>query len=551
MKTQVFTTLTAIVALSCAMPVAAQDAAPPQRDDNRSAGAGSGRVEVTPYIEASQVLLAEISPGDEVVTYSQLAAGVEASIQGRNNAASVSLRYERNIGWDDDVADSDSISGVARGYTTITPGLTIEAGALAARTQVDGNGGTTLNALDTRTDSESTIYSAYAGPTLVTRAGDVAIDANYRFGYNAVDAPDALIATPGAAPVDVFDDSTVHSANIHAGIAPNEPLPVGLGVGAGFFQEDVSNLDQRVRDAYVRGDVTVPVGPDLALVAGVGYENVEISGRDAVRDANGVPVVGADGRLVTDNSEPRQIAFETDGLIWDAGVVWRPSRRTALEAHVGKRYDSTSYYGSFAWAPSSRSSLNVSVYDSVSGFGGQFNQAIANLPTDFEANRNLLTGDLTGCVASLEGSACFGNAFNSVRSSTFRGRGVVASYARQIGRFSTGIGAGYDRRKFIAAPGTILASANGVVDESYFLTSYFSGQLDARSSFSVNAYANWLNSGFDGGDTTVLGASAAYSRNLLAGLSARAAVGVDYLDTDAAGDDLTTASALFGLRYDF
>jgi hypothetical protein len=50
----------------------------------------------------------------------------------------------------------------------------------------------------------------------------------------------------------------------------------------------------------------LPVGNDLALVGGVGWENVKISSRDAVRD----PVTGLagdrrDGRYVTDKSAPR------------------------------------------------------------------------------------------------------------------------------------------------------------------------------------------------------------------------------------------------------
>ena len=43
-----------------------------------------------------------------------------------------------------------------------------------------------------------------------------------------------------------------------------------------------------------------------------------------------------------------------DGLIWDAGVMWRPSRRTSLESYVGRRYGTMSYHGTFAYAPSSR-----------------------------------------------------------------------------------------------------------------------------------------------------------------------------------------------------
>ncbi|QYU70773.1 hypothetical protein J4558_11950 [Leptolyngbya sp. 15MV] len=548
MKRLAFTVLIALVG---AGPALAQERGS-GGEAPRNGRSEDGRVvTVSPYIEASQLFVAELSPGDDVVTYTQLAAGVDASVQGRNNAGSVSVRYEYNIGYGD-ALDSDTVSGVARGYASIVPqALTIEAGALAARTRVDGNGGATLNPL-LGEESESRVYSAYAGPTLATRAGDADISASYRIGYTRVESPDALVTASGAEPVDLFDDSVVQVASARIGTRPGEPLPVGVGVGAGWAQEDVSNLDQRIRDIYVRGDVTVPVTHSLAVVGGIGYEDVEVSSRDALRDGAGVPVVGPDGRLVTDESQPRRIAYETDGLIWDVGVMWRPSRRTSLAATVGRRYDSTTYYGTFSYAPSSRSSVNVAVYDSISGFGSVLTNALANLPSSFTANRNALTGDLSGCVASLEGNNCITGPLSSVRSAVFRSRGVAASYSRQVGRMSAGLGAGYDRRTFIAAPGTVLASANGVVDESYSLAAYLSGQLGRNAGFTANAYANWIESGFvGGGDVFAAGGSASYSRAIFDRLSARAAVALDYLDSDISAQDLTAASALVGLRYDF
>ena len=538
----------AIVALALTAPVCAQQTATEEASQER----GDRRVSIDPYIEASQVLVAELSPGDDTVTYTQLAVGVDASVTGRNNGGSVSLRYERNISYGDEALDSDTLSGVARGYATIVPrALTVEGGALAARTRVDGNGGATLNPL-VGDDSESRIYSAYAGPNLHTRAGDVEINANYRIGYTRVEAPDAVVVTPGAAPVDVFDESVVHATGFHVGTRPGEPLPVGLGVGGGWVQEDVSNLDQRVQDRFVRADVQVPVSRDLALVGGVGYEDVEVSSRDAVRDADGIPIVGSDGRFVTDDSVPRRIAYEASGLIWDVGVMWRPSTRTALEAHVGRRYDSTTYYGTFAWAPNSRSSVNVAVYDTISGFGGLLNTALANLPTQFTAARNALSGDFTGCVGGEEGASCLAGVLGSVRSAVFRSRGVAASYGVQLGRINTGVGAGYQRRKFIAAPGTVLASANGVVDEAYWVSYYLSAQLGRNAGFDANAYASRIDSGFvDSGEVLALGASAAYRRAITDRLSARAAVAIDHLDSDAAIENYTSASALLGLRYDF
>ncbi len=548
MKRMAFSIIFACAATS---PALAQDRGS-DGEAPRSGRADGGRAAtVNPYIEASQLFVAELSPGDDVVTYTQFAAGVDAQVQGRHNGGSVSVRYEYNVGYGD-ALDSDTLSGVARGYASIVPqALTIEAGALAARTRVDGNGGATLNPL-LGEEAESRIYSAYAGPTLATRAGDADVMASYRIGYTRVDSPDALVTAPGAEPVDLFDDSVVQMANARIGTRPGEPLPVGIGVGAGFAQEDVSNLDQRIRDIYVRGDVTVPVTHSLAVVGGIGYEDVEVSSRDALRDANGLPIVGPDGRLVTDESQPRRIAYETDGLIWDVGVMWRPSRRTSLAATVGRRYDSTTYYGTFSYAPSSRSSVNVAVYDSISGFGSVLTSALANLPSSFTANRNALTGDLAGCVASLEGNNCITGPLSSVRSAVFRSRGVSASYSRQVGRMSAGLGAGYDRRTFIAAPGTVLASANGVVDESYYLAAYLTGQLGRNAGFSANAYANWIDSGFvGGGDVFAAGGSASYSRAIFDRLSARAAVALDYLDSDISAQDLTAASALVGLRYDF
>lgn len=525
-----------------AIPAAAQEG---DRGESRK------QVRLDPFIEANQVFAAELSPGDDTVTYTQVAAGVDASVQGRNNGGSASLRYERTFGYDDQVSDSSMLSGVARGYATLVPrALTIEAGALATRTRVDGSG--TGTATSPRNDAEGRIYSAYAGPNVHTQVGDAEVNANYRIGYTSFEAPDAIAVAPGAAPVDVFDESLVQRAGAHVGLRPGAPLPIGVGVGGGFYQEDTTNLDSRVRDVHVRGDVTVPVGPSLALVGGVGWEDVEVSNLDALRDANGVPVIGADGRLVTDDSSPRQLAYDVSGLIWDVGVVWRPSSRTAAEAHVGKRYDSTTYYGSFAWVPDSRSSLNLAVYDGISGFGGQLTNALASLPTDFAAIRNPVTGDLDGCVNSLEGGNCLTGVLGSVRSAVFRGRGVSLGYAQRMGRMTGGIGAGYDRRKFIAAPGTVLAAANGVVDESYWLASYLSGQLTSRDTFTVNSRVQWFKSGFaNSGDATVLGAAAAYRRYLVEGLSANAAVSLDKFDSDVAGRDLSTAAALLGLRYDF
>ncbi len=511
---------------------------------------------VTPYIEAQQVVSAELSPGSDVLTWSTLAAGIDAGIAQRNTQGALSLRYERRFGWVGGTSDSDAVSGVARASTAIVPRvLTIEGGAMAARLSVENNGAAVTG--QAFGDSVSQIYSLYAGPTLQTHVGAVGVEGHYRVGYSRVEEPNAIAIAPGQPRLDVFDDAIVHNAGIHFGTKAGEVLPVGIGIGAGWNREDVSNLDQRIDDRHVRGDISLPVGSDIQLIGGVGYEDVKISARDALIDTiTGLPVIGADRRYVTDKSQPRQIAYEADGLIWDAGVMWRPSKRTALEAHVGKRYGSTSYYGSFAYAPNRATSINVSVYDSVTSLGGQLTTGLAALPTEFQAVRNPLNGDIGSCVAatgSVSGqqSTCLTSALGSIRSAAFRGRGVMATLGISKSALQYGIGAGYDRRRFIAAPGTVLAVANGVVDKNIWTAAYLNGRIDNNSSFGTTAWANWYQSGDAlSGDVNAVGATAAYYRTISGNLTATAAVGIQGVNRDRL-QDVWSAQAMVGVRYSF
>ena len=550
MRTSFLRVACALAAFGLAAPALAQDEGG-DAEEQGGAEEGGRHAEFVPYIEAMQVFTQELEPGNDSVTYTSVAAGIDASITGRNSAASVSLRYERRFGWEDDDIDGDTISGIARAGITVAEGLMLEAGGLAAQTRVEDNGFTSLGGFAGDDDSTSQIYSVYAGPSVHSSEGDVEVEGHYRLGYTRVEEPDALVTAPGGAPVDIFDESTTHAAYARVGTRPNTVLPVGVGLGAGYTQQDVSNLDQRIVDGYVRADVTVPLSANVALVGGIGYEDVEISSRDAVRDANGVPVIGDDGRYVTDESEPRTIAYATEGLIWDVGVMWRPSRRTSLEFYVGERYGTMTYRGSFSYAPDSRSSFNVSVYDDLTGFGGMMVDQLAGLPAEFDAFRNAITGEIGGCVAALEGNSCFASALGSVRSAVFRSSGIASSYSVNLGRTQFGVGVGYDHREYIGAAGTVLEDVDGIADETIWFAAYAGTALDAVSSLSFNANASWFESELDlNNDIIGFSSSLAYQRDLIRGLSGTAAVGLDGISRENLPDFLS-ASALLGLRYSF
>ncbi len=517
-----------------------------------SGDAEPGRREnlLEPYIEVAQVVTMRNVPENETFTYTRAAVGLEALTVGKRNGGALSLRYERRFDWGQSDASGDSINGIANGYATVTPGVQFRAGGLATRERFNASGASVPGA---QFDDEVVqVYSLYAGPVISTQSGDVKLDASYRFGYTRTEQEGARVVAPGLPTQDLFDDSTIHAASASAAIEPGEVLPVGVGLSSTYYREDITNLDQRVEDAQARATVTIPVAQSVALTGAIGYESVEISSRDAVRDPDGFPVIGRGGNYVTDKTGPRVLAYDVDGLIWDAGVMWRPSRRTALTANVGRRYGSTSYTGTFSYAPSTRMSLNVAVYDNIAGFGGQLNRSLANLPTDFTAIRNPFTGDISGCVSSMESGSCLSGSLGNLRSAAFRARGVAANLGARFGRISAGIGGGYDRRKFIAAPGTVLESANGQIDENYWLVAYMNAEFDEGSLLETNIYANWIDSGATlAGDTRAWGATTAYYRDLTRHLSARAALGIEGLTQPELPDDFWTASALVGLRYSF
>jgi hypothetical protein len=507
--------------------------------------------EISPYIEISQVLTDDFTTGD-VLTYSQVAAGIDAAITTPNAAAQVSYRYEHDFSWDDDVGDSDIHQGLARASVHVGRALTIEGGALATRARADIRGDA-VPFDGPQIDNVTQVYAFYVGPSVATQAGPVDITAMYRLGYVKVEAPEFTGVGPDEQRLDFFDDSTSHTVQVSAGVRPGAVAPVGFTASAGYEREDAGQLDQRYEDKYVRGDVLAPVSATVALTAGVGYEELETSQRDPLLDADGNPVVDDDGRFVTDPSSPRRIAYRTDGLYWDAGVIWRPSFRTQLEAHVGKRYDSWIYYGSFSHAMSEASGLRVVVYNQVDTFGRQLRQGIAGLPTSFTTLRDQFSGAYAGCTFGTSGSevgGCLNDVFQSITTATYRARGVDGIVYASRGPTRMGVGAGYANRKLFAPNTPSGALISGIEDESVYAQFFAQRALDADSSLEGDVFANWYDPGFPGTENIFsAGAVGTYNRSF-GRLGAIASLGLYTFDTKST-DTHVTGQALVGLRYQF
>ena len=121
----------ALAALLAAMPAAAQD--------DRVGGGRGRKVTVAPYIELSQVLTADVQSGD-VLTYSSVAAGVDASVETRRVSVNLSARYEHQFAWDKNSGDADVVTGLANAQVRVTRGLSLDAGGIATRSRNDIRG---------------------------------------------------------------------------------------------------------------------------------------------------------------------------------------------------------------------------------------------------------------------------------------------------------------------------------------------------------------------------------------------------------------------------
>lgn len=505
---------------------------------------------LSPYLGVDQTVIADLEGGDgDTISYTSVTVGVDAHLRGRRTEVQANLAYQHQFGWNEGQPDQDVVSGLVTARADIMPGaLSIEAGALATRVRSDAYAG--ANGSLAVPSSTSDVYSVYAGPTFTSTAGDLSINAAYRLGYNRLDG--GFDTTPAGLPeVDSFDESWNHLATASIGMQPDTLLPFGWALGAGYEREDASQLDERYENLWGRLDLTYPIRNDLAIVGGVGYESIEISNRDAVRDPlTGDPVRDGSGRFVTDDGSPRFLAYDDSEIIWDVGLLWRPSSRTSAEIHIGHRYGSMSYTGAFNWRPDDRTAINISLFDSVDSFGRALSGSLANLPGSYAIARNPFSGDLDSCATGSEGGACFNDALSGIRTANYRNRGISAGYSYIAGPWSYGLGLGYSRRKFIAN-GALFADVDGATDEFYFVNASASYAVDSVSALSGNVYVNQFNSGIGAfGDVRNMGGYLSYTRRIARKLEGTASVGIDQAKADGV-ESVLTALAQIGMRYRF
>ena len=522
----------AVLAMACATSAHAQTG-------------GNQRLRVTPYLGVDQVVTAPLKGDGDVLTYTNVTAGVTAEVQSRRVEATIDVQYNHSFSWNDQISDQDVLSGILTTRVNLARGLTLNAGGLATRVHTDGlSGGPVFNG-----DSYvSQVYAGYVGPSYTTQLGDFTLNGSYQLGYSRVDDSVGSNVT-GGQPNGTFADSWSHNLMGSVGFAPGTVLPIGLTASAGYSREDASQLDQRFEDKWGRLDATLPVSHTVALLGGIGYEDIEISQRSPLLDDNGTPVIRG-GRYVTDKSSPRALVYNFDDIIWDAGVLWRPNHRTSLQARVGQRYGGWTYQGSFTWQGRD-SNFALMVFDGIDSFGRMMLGDVAALSgNNLNVVRNPFSGDLTGCAfSSTGGGQCFNDALSGITGANFRYRGVAAQYALTRGPWGYGLGAGYSQRKFITPQGEMVL-VRGSTDKNWYGNASVTYRFSDSDSLDTVAYLNYFDASGGRPDVTNYGIFTSYYKGLGRNLSASASIGVDGTKADDF-ESMINAMGQVGLRYSF
>jgi hypothetical protein len=513
------------------------------------------RTEIHPFLEVQQIFSADLSGnngfGNDTVTYTGVGAGVDATIDSDKLKAQLDYRYDHYFAETHHASDGEAHTGLGRLGYQVTPEFSLQAAGIATRTRgnfAENSPGLLLGDFN---DTQQ-VYGVQAGPSYAGHFGDLNVAGDYRFGWARSNdgVGDFSLGAGQPALQNAFTD-TSHTADASIGMDPHTALPFGWKASGGYVRDTVHFLDARYQGYFGRMDVTQPVSSTLALEAGAGYEKDKADQEQLLTDDTGTAILTSKGHLRGDSSKPRVLSYDQDGLIWDVGVLWRPSARTSLEVRGGQRYGQTVVTGSFTHKLTPTTTVQVVAYDDIQSFGRQLTDGIGALPTSFSSPIGFSPTLLNGCVFGASGGqgGCL-NGLSSVSSNFYRSRGVYALLSGSHGRWTYGLGVDYDHRKYFAPDdGTAASTLAGVTDQSVTANGTLQRQMSEVSTLSGSVYVAWYDSKLAGfSDYTTYGGTLAYTRTFGRRFSGQAAVGV-YSGTGGGFDQDVVGSAQLAVRY--
>ncbi len=518
-------------------------------------GAGQAkRAEYGAFMDIQQIAETQLhGPGADDVTYTDVSGGVTAQVSNRRIVASASYRLSYRIPELGEIDKSFAQDGVMRlQANVIDKWLTIETGGIVTRSRIDPSGAAPATNIGNPKNLTQT-YSAFFQPNLAHQIGELGLSASYRYAYTQNESGQTNTGSTGP-PTDRFDSSVAQQATLAMAMQQGA-LPFDWQLSGEYRHENTTNLAQHFRAISVIGEIKQQLGQSrVALVASGGYEKTRTSQRKALIDPlTGFPVLGKGGKFVVDPASPRTLTYDMAGLIGDAGIIWRPSRRTRLEARAGYRYGGLSITGLIEMRPSERTGLTFIVTDKIESFGQGVSGGIAASTPDLNLGQSAdPTSSYQDCLfgKAVGSGRCIGGALGQASASSYRERAANLIYSRQFRYWALSGSLGYSRRTYIDDP-TSPVSLAGVVDQSFFGNLSFGRRLTQTSGVSFSLSGNYFMNGQIGASDVMAGSfSTNYNRSFGRGIQMQASVAVDGTKQENIPADISGRAQL-GLQYKF
>ena len=175
---------------------------------------------------------------------------------------------------------------------------------------------------DNRTDAWTYTLSPYA----LTQFGNLAAELRYTFekvGFSENEAEDAAAADTHSVFASLASDPSARRLARAAGYRPDnrssERRYVNDFQWSLAYSRDQTDFTDNTEDIFenISLDTAYRIGAVTALLAGLGYENNDFEQSD-------------------DADQP-------EGFFWYTGIAWNPTRRTSIEATIGRRFFGTTY----------------------------------------------------------------------------------------------------------------------------------------------------------------------------------------------------------------
>ncbi len=272
------------------------------------------------------------------------------------------------------------------------------------------------------------------------------------------------------------------------------------------FKETRDNASPSIKSLTVDNDYTYAWDRKISILAGVGYEDID------------------DGTL---NEQPQ-------GVTWNAGLAFNPSRRTSLRATFGRRFDSSNFAFDGTHELSQRTSVRANFTETLQTSQRRIDQDLSFIGTDVDGN---LIDLRTGLPFTTRNDA-FG-----LQTETFRQRRFSAALTGSRKRNRFNLSGFWEERE------TDLTRTDDTV---IGVAANLSRNLTRRATATVSlAYRNSKFGGTDDRTDNIYTVSGNLTYQMFRNASAILSYSRTQRNSDADVDDLTENSVVLSLRREF